>query len=316
MPRTVCAAVLLALAVAGCGSQTASDRRVSFATIDTDPDWSPDGRLIAFASSRGGGGIYIIRSDGTGLRRIFRGNASNLDWSPDGRSLAFDGAGGISVLYRGVRRAVRVLSGRRFSRPSWAPDGRRLAVVMELGDLSTGIYVVNADGTGLRRLVAPHLAKSNPHWDFVDASETEPSWSPDGREIAFQAGDGRLVAVKLADGRVRQIVKTRAFEPAWSPDGKLIAFQSEDGLWVADADGSGTLRHVASEGIAAAGGDPSWSPDSRRLVFEVSHDRGRYWRRAKSLSVVDATGDHLGKLTFGGSSLDDPTWRNDAPMIF
>jgi Tol biopolymer transport system component len=59
------------------------------------------------------------------------------------------------------------------------------------------------------------------------------------------------------------------------------------------------------------GGDPSWAPDSRSLVFEVRHWYGRYWRRPQSLSMVDAEGTSLQKLTFGDSVMDDPGWRGD-----
>ena len=80
----------LALLPVGCGGGSLSGQeQVSFVTVDTDPDWSPDGRLIAFASSRNSGGIYVIHPDGSGLRRVFRGPASNVDWSPDGRQIAF-----------------------------------------------------------------------------------------------------------------------------------------------------------------------------------------------------------------------------------
>jgi WD40-like Beta Propeller Repeat len=73
-PAVWVALLLLILVLVGCGSP---EEPVSFLTVDTDPDWSPDGQLIAFASSRWLGGLFVIRPDGTGLRQLFRGNASN-----------------------------------------------------------------------------------------------------------------------------------------------------------------------------------------------------------------------------------------------
>jgi Tol biopolymer transport system component len=300
--------ILVALLPIACGGGSLSGKeRVSFETVDTDPDWSPDGRLIAFASSRNTGGIYVVREDGTGIRQLFRGGASNVDWSPDGRRIAFEDHG-IYVMSRDGGRPTRLLAGQRFSLPAWSADGRKLAVVKDEADLSNAIYVVGIDGKGLRRLLRPSLPRSDPNWDSVTASETEPAWSPDGLRIAFQAGDGHIVVVELPHGPRRELA--RGYEPAWSPDGTLIAFEFESALWVAKADGSGDVRRLASEG-----GDPSWAPDSHRLVFEVLHHRGRYLRKAESLSVVDATGSDLRKLTFGGSSRDNPDWRGDLPPV-
>jgi Tol biopolymer transport system component len=305
-------AVLLLLVVSllavGCGGGSLSgEEQVSFVTVDTDPDWSPDGRLIAFASSRNTGGIYVIHPDGTGLRRVFRGPASNVDWSPDGRRIAFQDRG-IYVLDLDGGRPKRVLRGNRFSVPAWSPTGRELAVVRDEPDLSTAIYVVRTDGTKLRRLLRPPLRRSNPQWTSLAASETEPAWSPDGRRLAVQAGDGDIVVVRLADGRRDEIA--RGYEPAWSPDGSRIAFSFNDALWIVTPGGSDEPRRAAEEG-----GDPSWAPQSDRLVFEVLHHRGRYLRKAESLSLVDATGHDLKKLTFGGSSHDDPGWRQDLPPV-
>src|SRR6266511_1819918 len=85
MRRTVWIA-FLALLASACGFPLHGEQ-VSFSTIDAAPDWSPDGRLIAFASDRGLGGIgiYVIRPDGSGLRQLFRGVASDVEWAPDAR---------------------------------------------------------------------------------------------------------------------------------------------------------------------------------------------------------------------------------------
>lgn len=300
--------IAVTLLAASCGGGSLSGQeQVSFVTVDTDPDWSPDGRLIAFASSRNTGGIFVIHPDGTGLRRVFRGSASNVDWSPDGRRIAFQDRG-IHVLSLASGRPKRVLRGNGFSLPAWSPNGRELAVVRDEADLSTAIYVVRSDGKKLRRLLRTQPSRSDPRWSSVAASETEPAWSPDGRRLAFQAGDGHIVVISPVDGRRHELAT--GYEPAWSANGSRLAFSLDDALWIVAADGSDGPRRVAAEG-----GDPSWAPHSDRLVFEVLHHRGRYLRKAESLSIVEASGHELKKLTFGGSSDDDPGWRNDLPPV-
>jgi hypothetical protein len=135
----VLVAVLTPLVLLGAdrlrdGGDMASEAGSSFVSFDTahgDPDWSPDGRLVAFASNRGHGGVYVMRPDGTGMRRLFGSEASDVDWSPDGNSMAFAGRGGIYLLNVADGKARRLLAGSAFSRPAWAPSGRELAVVRE-----------------------------------------------------------------------------------------------------------------------------------------------------------------------------------------
>ena len=154
------------------------------------PAWSPDARRIAFFQSNK---LYVVNADGRGHRTLTRlpraGRSRSLAWSPDGRKLAFLFEGGCGQfcfhLYvlnadgSGLRDLTRKLAGvRRFgagpaSDPVWSPDGRKIAFVR----LNTrlGVYVVNADGSGVRNLTPKPMG----------AAYTAPAWSPDGRKIAF-----------------------------------------------------------------------------------------------------------------------------------
>jgi Tol biopolymer transport system component len=300
--------VLVSLACSDLSDGELSEgEQVDFDTYDGDPDWSPDGRLIAFVSTRGGGGIYVIGSDGRSLRRVFRGEAWDVDWSPDGESLAFANERGIFTIRLRERRPRLVLDGRRFSLPAWAPNGRELAVVQEVPGVfptydgqirsdAPAIYVIRLDRGGPRRLLPRYRgAVGDARPDSIAAvSETEPAWSPDGRSIAFQAGDGQLVTARLKSGDRQIVDHFGTYEPAWSPDGRMIAYQCEGSLCVANADGSNQRR------LAGDGGDPSWAPDSRRLVFEhYLYGGGYFGANPQSLSVVDVDGGDLRKLTFG-----------------
>ena len=137
---------------------------------------------------------------------------------------------------------------------AWSPDGRQIAYVeIHMPELGSPLYVVNADGTGKHRLTRPLM---------VDLGG--PSWSPDGRTLAF-TGLGAEIYTVHADGtRLRKLTRSPGwnFFPDWSPDGRRILFASgRDGgtdLFVMNADGSGqrNLTHTpnVSESIA------SWAP--------------------------------------------------------
>ena len=215
--------------------------------FDDNPTWSPDGRRIAFLRVTGsyrhhGYHLYAVNADGSGLRNLGRIAATayfsgHLVWSPDGRTI-YVGRYLISTDGSGARKLPYIPW-----TAVWSPNGRQIAFV---GNRPRGgpcpckdnsdIYVMNADGSGTRRLT--HHAGYN----------AEPAWSPDGRKIAFRSTrDGnREIYVMNADGsKQRNLTRNPAKDvrPSWSPDGRRIAFVSDrDGrleAHVMNADGSG-----------------------------------------------------------------------------
>jgi Tol biopolymer transport system component len=241
--------------------------RVRLARHGTTPAWSPDGRRIAFFS---GVEIYLMNADGTEHQALAKPlEGRSLAWSPDGRKLAFFGAGGCQACFNlyvvnsdgsGLRKLTGKLAagagpGRGpASDPAWSPDGQTIAFVGLNASVGEPIYVVKADGSGLRNLTPKPVG-----------TYASPAWSPDGRKIAFVNRDGNSeVYVMNANGSgQRSLTRNPAFDddPAWSPDGRLIAFRStRDGntdIYVMNADGSGQrnlTRSPANEGRFA------WAP--------------------------------------------------------
>ena len=202
------------------------------------PAWSPDGRTIAFFS---GVKIYLMNADGTehqALKRLWNARRASLAWSPDGRKLAFLAAGGpyrpvLDDLLRsgcgqycfqlyvlnsdgsGLRNLTSKLSAAQgfgaglASDPVWSPDGRKIAFVRLSKRL--GVYVVNADGSGMRNLTPKPVG-----------TYASPAWSPDGRSIAFRSTrDGNTdIYIMNADGSgQRNLTRSPWHEgsAAWSP---------------------------------------------------------------------------------------------------
>jgi Tol biopolymer transport system component len=191
----------------------------------SQPAWSPDGRLIAFAGTdqTGAPGIFVLNVATGELLRVTRSHwfEATPIWSPDGRRIAFvRGTHDLQSLW-----IVNVASGDLThvstlpaANPAWSPDGTTIAFSRPgtIG-LDSGIWLIHPDGSGLRR--------------FANAAVTSDgniSWSPDGTKIAFAAPrtDGKapfvdIDVVNVTTGEVR--VLARGFDyPTWSPDGRSI----------------------------------------------------------------------------------------------
>jgi Tol biopolymer transport system component len=280
---------VLALLEGGAASQTASPAVSAQSNAATRAGTSRiaflRGDLACRPADRCNDELYLINADGTGLRRLTQKNtARGYDpvavWSPDGRKLVF---------------------GKRPERSG--------AACRPVGLCHEEIYVINADGTGLRRLTRNAV---------FDGS---PVWSPDGRSIAFTRDRDRQtvsIYVMNADGsdqRRLTLLPRRGGAPRWSPDGQKIAFVAPAGhlgaadIFVMNADGSG-LRNVTN--TVTTSFDFAWSPDGRRIAYlEASPGKG-----GGPLSVINADG--TGKHPLKGTLMVDlgiPSWSPEGRTI-
>jgi len=183
--------------------------------------------------------------------------------SPDGRTLVIDLQGTLWTLPAAGGAATRIgdeyLDARQ---PAWAPDGKRIAF-QGYADGTWHVYVINADGSGVRALT------SGPFDD------REPSWSRDGNHIAFssdRSGNYDVWDLDVASGVVRQLTKSPAndYAPAYSPVNTSIAFVSERddrrGIWSVDASSGAEASIAPATGALSA---PSWTPDGSKVIYNV-----------------------------------------------
>jgi len=276
---------------------------------------------VAFTSYRSGTAhVYAVNSDGSGLRALTQTPGAAFEaapaYAPDGARIAYTcGNFELCVMNSDGGAPARLTTNdwpREFrydTNPAWSPDATKIAFVRTVAGLDT-IWIVNADGSGLRQLPVP--AGVNNH----------PSFSPDGASIAFDhaevdtSGDSDLptssdshIWVIGLDGSAPHSLTRRGVDsdPAWSPNGRNIAFvrSTDDGsrVFVMNADGSGRRRGTARKTSAS---DPAWSPDSARIVYASIGAGG------SSLFHVAATGGKPVRLTTGRGPDFDPAWQPTA----
>jgi len=250
---------------------------------DVDPQWSPDGKWLAFTSDREGGvpQVFVIATGG--------GEALRVTKLPGGATS-----------------------------PRFAADGDRLVVTSPDADAGSGIpgvvvrrdrrddhlWIVSVSGAEPARLTSG---------DFDDA---DPRWSPDGQEIAFVSNrtadpetnaNTDLWIVPAKGGKPRQLTSNPGpdEQPRWSPDGSRIAY-------IAHSRDFSPAEHTDLRVVARAGGEPKnltidfdfpvsspiWSPDGSRIYFlaEVRGDRHLFSVPSNGGDVVRVT-DGLRELT-------------------
>jgi TolB protein len=229
--RTIAVAVALAAALAAAASGAAPPARVAFVAVSYDriallsrsgeglrkfgpgesPAFSTDATRIAFIRGRD---VWVMNSDGTGLTQVTRTEAieESPDWGPDGTLVYASNRSGSFTLWlqkpgAPARRLTRVSQQWQEDRsPQWSPDGRSIAFASNRpGNFNQELYLVEPDGSGLRRLTR------TPGSEDVLGDDGMPAWRPDGSGLVFVSNRDRnleLYALDLRSGRTTRLTRT------------------------------------------------------------------------------------------------------------
>ena len=204
--------------------------------------------------------------------------------------------------------------------PSWSPDGKWIAFlsrrdqVRSKHGIAAEIYVMDASGGNPQRLT------NDLHDDY------HPSWSPDGKQIAFASvrdGNTDIYVIDADGGNEQRLTNNPLYDysPSWSPDGERIVFIARrEGhfrkdfdltheIYVMDADGGNEQRLTENRRYDFS---PSWSPDGKRIAF-ASDRKGDFVNY--EIYVMDADGGNQRKLTNNRHHDWYPSWSPDGERI-
>ena len=245
---------------------------------------------------------------------------------------------------RNRRTVVRLRPGFRIAGFWWHPSGRRIAFEATTPFGKERLYVIGANGRGLRRLAqwedyasvvawSPHGRKilfdkqndgEHQLWvinaDGSGARKLTPlgwfsgaAWSLDGRRIAFygRAGKRQVTGIHMmsANGRYRRLIIRGGSDPVWSPANK-IAFYSGRDLWIANPDGSGRRLAIKADETTWPPSVVDFSPDGRRVAFTRI-----FAVQNGELMIGDVVAGAVQRLTTNTMNELGPSWSPDGNSL-
>ncbi|HEU5304503.1 MAG TPA: DPP IV N-terminal domain-containing protein [Gemmatimonadales bacterium] len=219
--------------------------------INSQANWSPDGKFLAFAAKRGARDVIVI----VDVKRN-----------------------------KEVERIELKLSG--VTTPAWSPDGGELVFTGYDGGQSD-LFVISRDGSGLRRLTQDKYADLHPVWS--PDGKTIAFATDRGAETNFKTlaiGNMRIALYDLDTGAVEvldQMERGKNVSPQWAPDGRSVAFVSDrngvSNIFLYDLDQKSLYQltdfYTGSQGITPLSPVLSWAQDADRLAF-VYFEKGKY----------------------------------------
>lgn len=280
-------------------------------SINTRPDWSPDGtRIVYEANPPGGGlmGIWVMDANGANSVRIAT-TGDDPSWSPDGKRIAFTRGGDLYTIKPDGTDEARVTHPPEFdANVTWAPAGNRLLFTTDSAQGGADLFTIKPDGTGRQQLTHDGLSITavwqsgtsvpirNPpkvvqHEALVFSSNRVTAENPEGDFEIFL-----LEMDPLAGDVVTQLTSNTSpdVDPKWSPDGGQIAFTCDTTICTMNADGSNSVR-LTFPAAPNADSLPEWSPSGDRIAFS----RGS---APAALYTVRTDGSGLAQLALLGDS--------------
>ena len=258
---------------------------------DSSPAWSPDGKMLAFLSSRDGNSqVYLLSMEGGEAKKLttLSTGADLFRWAPDGKTIAFTSAVYVDCkddacnTKRDEEKEKSKVKARVYDHllfrhwDHWS-EGKR-----------SHLFVMPADGTAPARDLTPGADHDIPPDERGEVNDF--AFSPDGKEICYTAvpdkveaisTNGELFIVPVAGGEPKKITTNPGFEgnPVYSPDGQHIAYHAQltagyeaDRWRVMLYDRKSGKSESISDAFDRSATNLSWSPDSKTIYFLAENE--------------------------------------------
>jgi Tol biopolymer transport system component/DNA-binding winged helix-turn-helix (wHTH) protein len=290
---------------------------------DCCPNWSPDGRQIAFTRySDQFASIFTVPALGGTEHRVYRGPVSMgaaLSWSPDGSVLAFSQGGAsdrtrswISVLSladSSTRTLTSPPAGSLDHEPAFSPDGAQIAFIRStVAGVSNDVFVMRAAGGEAKRLTFDNCPIMGP-----------PAWTSDSREIIFSSNRGAatgLWRISATGGAPRPVAGPvgQANWPSIAARGHSLVYEqavSKFNIWRLDLRDAKHHDKPPSAVISDKGAKmrPELSPDGKKIAFES--DRLGFW----DIWTCDVEGTNCDQITSLHGTAGRVRWSPDGHYI-
>jgi Tol biopolymer transport system component len=304
--------------------QTPLDLSRDTTADDDQPAFSPDGELIAFRSSRDGGGIFVMGRTGEAIKRVTH-VGFHPAWSPDGTQLAFTtenvelypqnatGRSGLWIANVTTGEIRRLYEGDAVL-ASWSPHNQRIAYTHRLGNpTQSAIWTIPVRGGTPK----PVMSEKTTNWN--------PVWSPDGKYLYFSSdrrGSMNLwrVPIDEASGETRgepEAITTPApyfAHPSLSADGKHVAFAS--------ALVTANIQRLTLDPSGVVNGEPAWVTTGSLRWSNPAPSPGGNWIAVYSLVqpeghlyLVHPDGTAMRQLTSDSAIDRMPRWSPDGNWV-
>lgn len=299
------------------------------------PSWSPDGKWLAFSSDMGrfaghlpgrwektqSLSIFVVRPDGSGLRRVTRGRgvAGSPQWSTDGKRLYYYETTELGALYATF-------------------DAKLGATQISSMDIETGSIMAHSSGDGVRRWPQPlddgsiaylgtdekrviSLCRIKGEVVSTGASGEirSPSWSADGKTVVY----AKLTAPDkfevlpgfstLPDVHLTKLASGGFFPTASPSTGQMVVSSNMESLVSMNSDGSGRRELLSAPNALLL--SPAWSWDGRKIAFS----KGMYFRHGGhpegQIGIMNADGTNIQFHGRANTNSGFPTWSPDGQRI-